>query len=342
MANYPLIGRIVRAALFEDWLLKFICLILAVLMWFYIDGELTDQRDFTIALRPSDLVLPAGYEVATDRPMPKFTVRVRGTRRRLQLLAPENIGMKRKAPDRPHPGRNVISLKPSELEVDGVEVLSVTPKDEEAIVDLISTNSQPKTVRVKPKGEPKTGYLVGACTVEPAQVNVQGSSRDLDQVEFVWTEEIDVTGADQDIVRDVSIMPTADANGRQVPIRCNEKVRVTVSINPVEVTRKKTLDVRPVAVEGVAMVITPRQVPVEIVAEERLFADPDLMSRIVLYVEWPSAWEKPKDATTVLGPVRAQVRALAPPRVQVRGEGGGALPTVEVRGAVARALKDVE
>src|SRR5271157_79718 len=107
MPHHPLISRILRAALFEDWLLKFICLALAIMMWFYIDGELTDQREIGAALRPADLELPAGFELA-ERPLPKFTVRIRGPRRRLQLMSAESISFRKKKLLNPQPGKNVL------------------------------------------------------------------------------------------------------------------------------------------------------------------------------------------------------------------------------------------
>ncbi|MFH0938042.1 MAG: YbbR-like domain-containing protein [Planctomycetota bacterium] len=339
MPNYPLISHFIRAALFEDWLLKFICLLLAVLMWFYIDGELTDQRDLVVSLRPSDLILPTGFELSSSGALPKFTVRLRGTRRRLQLMNLEHIVFKKRVIENPQSGRNVLRLKPTDLEPDGFEIISVTPQDEEALVELTPTGSRLKTVRVKLRGAPKPGYLIGQCATEPGQVNVQGTTTELDELEFVWTDDVDVSGADQDVVRETSIVRQMNVNGRHISSYCAQKVRATVSVDPVEVTRRLSFDVRTVALEGTAMLMDPKTVEVEVIAAERIFTVPEIISGIILYVEWPSAWEKPKDATEILGPWRAQVRAIAPPRVQVRGLDGAALPTIEVRGAMAGALK---
>lgn len=340
MPNHPVISRVVRAALFEDWLLKFICLVLAVLMWFYIDGELSDERDVAIALRPADLVLPPGYELSPERPLPRFNVRIRGTRRRLQLIGPESVSVKRKSIENARPGRNVLALKPSDLEAEKVEVVNVTPKDEEAVVELVSTMNQSKPVRVRTHGEPKAGYVVGPAASEPSQVNVQGSSRDLERVEFVWTEDVDITGAEKDVVREVEVLQFADANGRSAPIHCNQKVRVTVAIDPVEAVKRMTLDVRPITLEGAAMTIEPKAVEVEVVAEERVLASAEMFAKVMLYAEWPVEWKKPADPKAVLGPARVQVRAVAPAGLKVRGVEGAPLPSVEVRGALAGALKE--
>src|SRR5689334_2001375 len=110
--------RLLRSILFEDWWLKITCLGLAVLMWFYIDGELTDHGDFVATLRPADLELPAGWELSTDTPMPKYTVRLRGARRRLQLFSPDAIVIKKQTITNPQPGRNSINLGPADIDVE--------------------------------------------------------------------------------------------------------------------------------------------------------------------------------------------------------------------------------
>jgi len=344
MSSMPLISRFARVVLFEDWGLKFVCLILATAMWFYIDGELTDQRNFLVPLRPSDLILPTGYEVALDRPMPRFIIRVRGPRRRLQLMSDSNLAytFKRKVLDNAQSGRNVLNISAADIEVEGFDVLDVTPNDKEAAVELRETATRSKAVRVKPVGQPRPGYLIGMTSAVPSQVNIEGPVRDLDAIEFVNSEDIDVTEADKDVVRDVSIIPHVIQDGRRIDFRCSQTVRATVPIHAVEVTRRMTFAVRSMALEGLAMTVEPRSVEVEVVAEERDLSAPDVMSSIVLYVDWPNNWERPKDAGEILGPTPQQVKVIAPPRVQVRGVDGGALPTVEVRGALAGVFKRKE
>jgi hypothetical protein len=342
MANFPILSRVLHVALFEDWALKFICLVLATLMWFYIDGELTDQRNFTVSIRPDQVVLPSGYEMALDRPPPRFNVRVRGPRRPLQFLTESNIAFKRKTLENPQPGRNQLNLKPSDIEVEGFDVLDVSPNDKESVIELRETVSRLKPVRVKPIGQPKNGFLIGKTRAVPPQVNIEGQIQELDAIDFVWADEVDVSDADQDVVRDVAVVPNVVVDGRRIDFRCNQKVRATVPIQPVEVTRRMRFDVRTMPLEGAAMVVEPRSVEVEVVAEERDLSAPDVMSSIVLYVEWPNNWERPKDAAETLGPTPVQVKSISPPRVQIRGVNGAALPTVEVRGARAGTLKPKE
>jgi len=338
MPTYTSVLRILHAALFEDWLLKLICLALAVMMWFYIDGELTDKRDFVVALRPSDISLPAGWALAPDRPLPRFLVLLRGPRRRLQLISADSIAFKKYTLANPVPGTNPLGIGPSDLQAEGFDVISVQPQDESPSVELVSTVRRLKRVRLKTVGRPKPGYVAEAGTADPDQVNIEGQSQDLDEIEQVWTEDVDIANAEQDVVREVSIAPFLDVNGRRIAFRCNTPVRATVLVHPELVSKRMTLDVRPLALPGTAMTVEPASVEVEVQAEARDLAAPELKAGIILFADWPRDWELPKDSATVLGPQRVQVRAYAPARVQVRGVNGRALPTVEVRGALSAAL----
>lgn len=340
MPSVSSLTRLLRSLLLEDWWLKIICFCLAVLMWFYIDGELTDHRDFIVSLRPVDVEIPAGWELSTEAPLPKFSMRLRGPRRRLQFFSADNITIRKQTIPNPQPGRNPINIVPTDAEAEGFEILSVAPRDEKGgAVTLLSTARRMKRVRVKIAGRANSKFVAEPPVVDPDQVNIEGPSEDLDQIEFVSTEDLDITDAEQDIVREIAIVPYFDtSSGRRIIFRCNSSVRVTVKIHPEQVTRKMTLDVRPLTLSGTALTVEPKSVDVEVQAEEQEFAAPDFASSILLFVEWPRAWEMPKDAATILGPLTVQVRAAPPPRVQIRGVNGAALPTVKVRGSLAPAL----
>jgi len=327
--------RIIQSILFEDWWLKLACLAFASFMWFYIDGELTDQKDSLIMLRSSDVEIPSGWELAPDQSLPSYLVRVRGPRKGLQFLTSDTIAIRKQTITNPQIGANAIELNPAEVSVENFEVVSVTAKEEKPAVVLIATTRRTKRVRVRTTGKVNPRYVAEPPVGDPDQVTIEGSTEDLEQIENVWTEDVDITDADKDIVRDAAIVPFVDVGGRRIPFRCTSKVRAIVPVRPELVTRKMTLDVRPMALSGTSLSVEPKSVEVEVQAEEQEFAAPDLASSILLYVEWPRTWETPKDQTTVLGPLTVQVKVAPPPRVQVRGNEGGPLPTVTVRGALA-------
>jgi hypothetical protein len=157
-------------------------------------------------------------------------------------------------------------------------------------------------------------------------------------VKEVLTEEVDVSEADQDVVRDVSIVPTIDFGGRSICFACGQKVRVTIPIHSVDARMAMTLDIRTLAPQGIALQVDPKTLDVEVVGDGNELASPELKSNIILFVEWPATADRPKDAAGVAGPYTVPVHCNAPPRIKVQGVNGAALPTVSLRGALAPAL----
>ena len=341
MARFPLLNRFLRAALFEDWVLKFICLAFAILMWFYIDGELSGQIDLVVALRPADLVLPANLELAPDSPLPKLRVIVRGPRSRLPLVSPDNISFKKKQLDNPQPGRNVINFTPSDAEAEAnFDIVSITPKDSpDAAVELVEIVSKPKSVLVKHHGDPRAGFLIGKWRCEPEKVNIEAASDDIDHIQNVYTEELDVTDLEQDLIREVGIVQSVEIFGRVIPFRCSQRVRVTIPIRPPEATRVLSVDVRTFAPDGIALQADPKTVEVEVVGDDQDLSAQDIQSKILLYVEWPSTVDRPKDPNVTVSAHAVKLQWVAPPRIQVRGVKNTPLPTVNVLAALAPAMK---
>ena len=83
--------KFLRVVFWDDWGLKFVCFILATLYWFYIDGELTEQREITVSVPISELPLPDGLEADPGHPTLDFRVEVRGSRRRVSFISPDSI-----------------------------------------------------------------------------------------------------------------------------------------------------------------------------------------------------------------------------------------------------------
>ncbi|HLX60227.1 MAG TPA: YbbR-like domain-containing protein [Planctomycetota bacterium] len=332
-------GKVLRVIFIDDPVLKLICLALSLLLWFYIDGELTGQKDFELQMRPSDIALADSLELAAPDKLPKFKVTVRGPRGQIELWRRENLRFKHKILDNPHPGRNPVNVSTSDVEAENLIVVSVAPLDSASeAVDIVATAAEMKPVRARVRGQP-SGFLVGKPIVSPDQVRIKGSRDDINSLDEVWTADIDVSSADHELNLDVPIVERREIGDKIIVFQCPEKVHVTIPVEPVKVPRTQTLDVWARVPPGLAMRIQPQTVEVEVVIEERDFKDPNILSKISLYVEWPSAWDRPKDTNTVLGPVPVQVKFSAPPRVQVRGVKDSPLPTVNVTGALAGGLK---
>lgn len=179
--NLPPLSILLRRLLLEDWSLKFISALLAILMWVYIDGELTDVRQVVIPLRPADITLPEGWDTAPGRPMPRVNVLLRGPRRRLSLVNAEMIQFRQKITvEQPVSGRNTLRIPTDALSAEGFDVVGVQPLYESDIgVELaqIVSQSGPKgqTLRMKlpVRPLPPAG---AAMKVDPAEVEVEVSA----------------------------------------------------------------------------------------------------------------------------------------------------------------------
>jgi len=180
LSQLPPLSVILRRILLEDWSLKFISLLLAVLMWIYIDGELTDVREFAVSLRPADLSMPEGWDVAPGRPMPRVTVRLRGPRRRLSLVNAEMIHVQQKIPiEQPLSGRNVLRVPIDTMYAQGFDVVGIFPLyDSEISVELAQivtqANGKPVTLRMKLQVRPLPP-AGAAMKVEPSELEVEVS-----------------------------------------------------------------------------------------------------------------------------------------------------------------------
>jgi hypothetical protein len=339
MARFQVFLRVLHAAIFEDWLLKFICLALATMMWIYIDGELTGEVDVPLVLRKGDFSLPPNLEMP-EQDMPRYTVRVRAPRSRLQLITADNLAIKKRPLlENAQPGHNPLSLQPNDLDGDGMDVVSVTPRDGKAQgIELTEITSRPVSVRVRTHGQPREGFVIGKAVSDPPKVSIEGISQDVERIKEVLTEEVDVSDADQDMVREVGILPSVEVGGQKIDFHCGQKVHVTIPIHSADANIQMTLDVRTIAPPGIAMEVEPKTVEVKVTGDGNDLAAPELKSNILLYAEWPATADRPKDAASVSGPYTVQLHCNAPPRVKVQSVNGSALPTVAVRGSLSAAF----
>ena len=330
------LGRFIRVVFWEDWGLKFVCFVLATLYWFYIDGELTEQREVAVSIPISELPLPEELEADPAHPNLDFKVEVRGSRRRVSFLTPDLIRINlRGAIPLPVPGDNKLEITREMATSDqaGVSVSNLTCK--ETTVKLLEVFKRRIPLKYPPnvKGRLPDGCRVLQVHVEPREVTVQ-SVMNLDAVDFVGTEPIDLTDHATDFETRVGVLPTVRAKDQTIPIRCLEKIKVMFQIRRTETTRAmEKLPVQLLAPSGMMLGIDP---PVENVLLRGAPEDINELNpaQIKLYVEWPTDWpggdvtgQETKDFPRVK---TVPVKFIAPPNVQVRAPNGDPLPPVQI------------
>ncbi|MCZ7647183.1 MAG: hypothetical protein M5U26_18330 [Planctomycetota bacterium] len=326
--------RFLRAVFLEDWLLKIFCMILATLYWFYIDGELTDERELSVNIPATELQPPPGARFAADQRWPALHIRVRGPRRKLQYLGAENLRVHLKPLlSKLQAGDQRLSLGSEVIEIEGVEGLSVVnvrPED----VDVRLFQVSRKLVQVQPrlKGEPPPEYTVDK-RVEPQQVTVE-ALQDLSTLPYVLTEPIDIGGKNREFTVEVGIAPTVEVGDQTVHLSCEEKVRVQVIFERTNYTKDfKDVPVYFLTPQGAAMSAAPRSVSVRVRGTAEDIANVT-KADLRVYVEWPAEWDLQRPAHEVFEERTLQVKVVAPPRIGVLGPEGERLPSVKVRGVL--------
>ncbi|MBI3830659.1 MAG: YbbR-like domain-containing protein [Planctomycetes bacterium] len=341
MAASSSILRLLGTVFWEDKTLKLVCFVLAILSYFYIDGELSDEREFAVAVREASIKLPDNLEFAPDNKFPvALRVRVRGPRRRLQYVSSENIKLDLKdAVPKLVPGDNRIVVRPEDVEVAGVSemrIQKVEPADGFP-VRLLAVSKRMLPVKVRRQGNPPPGFQLTGTIVQPREVLVS-STADLSQADVVWTEPVDLSGRTENFqLPAVRIAPGITIGDRDVEIRCNETVTVTLQVHREEITRTiENVPVRALAPPGATMFADPANVTVTVTGLPDEIATLGAAD-IQLYVEWPADWDLQQPQGHAFPSQNAQVKAAAPSRIKVLGENKQPLPAVKVRGVLTAA-----
>jgi hypothetical protein len=338
------LGRTLRrlpAAIFlDDIPLKIVCLILAVLFWFYIDGELTDEREVVRPLTPADLPLPKDrrMEVLSEFDLPEITLKVRGPRRRLQYLSSRDVQVDLgEALKDVRTGSQLVLLSRQLFSVESVDVTAISPS--EFMLTLAQTTEHTLTVLPATMGEVPHGYTLKKAEAEPQQVQVRArESFDIVENLNIRTEPINVRGRTSTFKALVPLARTVQAGDREVPVECGEKVTITVTIEPEDAQRSlDDVPVRTLTPPGTSMTLDPPMVSLKVSGSEIDIA-PLRNTDVPVYVEWPNDWSLQGPAGKTFQARSVQVKVFAPPRVKVTGSQDSALPTVKVQGRLTQSL----
>lgn len=209
------------ANLTENWFLKLISLVFAMMLWFFVMGERRQEIGFTV---PLNLVnIPEGLMVANEVPN-LVDVRVSGPRTVLMNLSPQDISISVDLKDL-KPG--VTSFKRLDERLNIPSALKVTRLSPSYIdVKLERIRQKKVPVKVLLQGEPPEGYRLGKVTASPGQVVVQGAESELKDVGEVATEPVDLTQSRESF----SLMVPLAYRGRYTYLRETEAVEVRVDI----------------------------------------------------------------------------------------------------------------
>jgi YbbR domain-containing protein len=202
---------------------KLIAVGVAFLLWGVAHTSSSIQRGFDVpmVLRgiPDDLVI-------VDQSADEVNVRIQGTRAALRNISPGDLEYPIEVSGA-KPGVLSVEVDPTPIELPrGAEIVSRSPSRVE--LTLARRGSKAVRIRADVSGEPASEFRVGEIEVTPPRVRITGAQPEVLRLNEVLTETIDVTGASEDVVKDVSIA----LSGSHVWLEQAEPVQVRVRIEP--------------------------------------------------------------------------------------------------------------
>lgn len=209
----------------ENWFLKLLSLIFALILWFFVMGEQKQEVPYAVPLVLKNV--PPGMMVASEVPG-RVDVRISGPRTLMMNLRPADMSIAVDLKDL-QPG--LTSFKRLEEGFNLPSALKVT-RVSPSYVDVKLERIREKVVpiQVMLSGAPANGAVVEAVVAVPPRVTVEGAESEIQNVAEVVTEPVDLTG----IRESFRMMVPIDYRGRYTSLKeiQSTEVRVTLAQTP--------------------------------------------------------------------------------------------------------------
>ncbi len=176
----------------ENWTLKLISLVFALILWMFIMGERRLEVGYTVPLELQNV--PAGLMVANEVPS-LIDVRVSGPRTLQMKVSPNDIGITVDLSDL-QPGLTTFKRLEERLNLpSGLRVTRLSPSFIDLKLERVAEKKVP--IKISLSGEPLAGYAVGRVSAAPDRVVIEGAESELKSVTSVTTEPVDLTGVNE-------------------------------------------------------------------------------------------------------------------------------------------------
>jgi YbbR domain-containing protein len=193
-----------------------------------VNVRVEELRTATVPIRVEQTgSLPFGYRLVGEPTVQPTTVDVSGPASAVEKVTMAAVSVRmdeiKATIDR--------TLKPEPRGQSGV-VTGVQMQPQSVVVTIpVEQIAGSKAVSVVPsvKGQPAPGYWQGAITVDPASVQIVGDPAVLDTVSVLSTGDVDVTGAQGEVVRTVAII-----RPQGITIVRDQAATVRVAIQPLQ------------------------------------------------------------------------------------------------------------
>jgi YbbR domain-containing protein len=211
----------------ENLPLKVFSLLLAIVAWFVVRGEVEHVKDYVV---PLDYVhLPEDLEMSGAIPN-TVDVRLRAAEQVLKRATENGMTALIDLSNAP-PGEQRIQLTENLFDTPaGAQVVRITPALISIVIEKRVTREVPVVAAFA--GSPAEGYRQVGQSIEPAVVTVSGPASEVAAVERTLTGTIVLEGRTEDLEVEVRPVPDAPAGSRVRVVAPRKPVRVKVTIEP--------------------------------------------------------------------------------------------------------------
>jgi len=222
-------------SLTENWILKLISLIFALVLWFFVMGEKRQEVGFAVPLKLENI--PQGLMVANEVPS-LVDVRISGPRTLLMNLSPQDVSIAVDLKDL-KPGLTSFKRLDERLNIpSALKVTRLSPSFVDVRLERVREKEVP--VKVAIEGEPAEGFRLAGVTSSPGRATVRGAESELKDVREVETDPVRI----DDVAASFSLMVPLKYTGKYTALKDQEAVEVQVSIEevpppPVPAAKKK-------------------------------------------------------------------------------------------------------
>lgn len=178
-----------RRHVLHNLVLKITSLLIAGGLWLAVSSEPPSEVAVNVAIVFRNM--PPDIEISSEN-IPSAQIRVRGPERSIRRLQPSDVhaeidltGIK--------PGQRTFELTANQISLpDKLAPVQIVPSQ----LHLIFDKRVQKTVPVQPRvlGTFATGYEIASVRSDPANVDIIGPRKEIDNIENAVTDPIDVSG----------------------------------------------------------------------------------------------------------------------------------------------------
>jgi YbbR domain-containing protein len=175
--------------------------------------------------------MPPYLVITTPDILSSVSVRVRGRKSDLRLLASQSLEASADLSSINKPGEVEITIRPQHINVpEEIEVVSIEPSKVRFRVEQLRQRAVP--IRPYLEGAVPTGYIVGTATADPPLALCSGPASQIVKLAEVTTERIIMTGRTGTFVQSVAVISDSPLVRVISPLTTQVTVPVLAEVGP--------------------------------------------------------------------------------------------------------------